>query len=108
VIPRRVNGKGRARLGKSRRCRKNFRGIIGLEKICKNWQLSDKDSENVLKDDANFHLSGNRTLRRPFVAAHNILIKKTLLTLFPPMATVTIKLIDCSIAVIPEPETSPR
>jgi hypothetical protein len=81
VIPRRLNGKARAKPGKIRRNSKFNRRIIGLAKTCRNRELSGKRPENVLNHDANFRLSGIRTLDRRFVAPHNTLIYKDFIDL---------------------------
>jgi hypothetical protein len=74
VIPRRLNGKGRARPRKARRLVEFRRRIIDLAKTSEKWQLSDEKAKNVLNNDANFELSGFRTVDKFFVAAHKPLI----------------------------------
>jgi hypothetical protein len=76
VIPRRLNGKGRARGRKFRRLAEFRQRIIDLAKSCGKRQLSDENAKYVLNNDANFELSGFQTVHKFFVAPHKPLIHK--------------------------------
>ena len=60
-----------------------LRRIINLAKTCGKQQLSDEQAKNVLNNDANFELSGFRTPRKPFVAAHKPLIQNDFIDFNP-------------------------